>query len=166
MVPYSTGLPIPIYMDANQHPYTLGFGAHGECSHPIIDGRMEVTHGITSVYAFPLAKDSVITDVCATMIAIETVDLGAVEVNMFVQVLYKKDTPYFIAIPETKVVMTPAMTGSVTQGQVCQGFANNLNIPLPAGSRVMLVVSKDVIQDNPALSTVALVAGSVHFRNA
>lgn len=166
LVPYSTGLPIPIYMDGDQHPYTVGFGVHGECSHPIIDGKMEVTHGITSLYAFPLARDSVITDVCGTMIAIETVDLGTASANLFMQVLYKVDTPHFIAIPETKVLLTPAFTGTVTQGQIFQGFANNLNVPLPAGSRVMLVISKDVIQEDGSKSTVALMAGSVYFRTA
>ncbi len=151
-------------MDANQHPYTVGFGMNGECSHPLIGGQMEVTHGITTMYPFFIARDMVITDMGVSMIAIEEVDLASASANVFMQLLYKIDTEYFIAIPETKVILAPAMSGIVPRGQLFESIVNNLNVPVAAGSRLMLIVHKDVMQQDVTKSIAVLMSGSINLR--
>ncbi len=126
---------------------------------------MEVTHGITSMFPFFIARDAVITDIGVSMIALEDVDLGAAAANMYMQLLYKINTPHFIAIPETKVVLSPMLAGNVAKGQLFEKIVNNLNIPVAAGSRLMLIIHKDVIAEDANKSLVALMSGSVYYRN-
>lgn len=125
---------------------------------------MEVTHGITSMFPYFVARDMVITDIGVSMIAIETVDLGTASANMYMQLLYKINTPYFIAIPETKVVLSPVLSGAVSQGQLFENIVNGLEVPVSAGSRIMLIIHKDVTQPDSTKSLVALMGASVYYR--
>lgn len=165
MIPYATGTPIPVYMDPNQHPYSLGFGLHGEYPHPLIGGELEVTHGLLHAFPFYIARDAVVTDIGMSMIIMETIELGTASANMYAQLFYKRQFGNFIAIPETKVVLTPTVTGSIIQGQLFEKMVNNLNVPVAAGSRLLLIIHKDVIQANESMSFVAMMGGSVYFKH-
>ncbi len=156
---------MPIYMDTEQHPYTMGFGMHWECPHPVVGGQISFVDGLLGAYPFLLARDAVITDIAISMIANEGVELGSAAANVYGQVFYRTDTPYFIAIPETKVVLTPVLTGTVTKGQMFEKIVNNLNVPLPAGSRVLFIIHKDIVQQDAAKSLSAFFAGSVYVRS-
>ncbi len=165
IIPYSTGSPISLYMDANQHPYTVGFGMFGELPHPLIDGKLEVTGGILSSYPFFISRDAIITDMGVSMMILEDIDLGAASANMYMQMFYKTITSHFIAIPETKVVMAPAVAGNVAKGALFEKMVNNLNVPVAAGSRLMLIIHKDVLEPDPTKSFVAMMSGSVNLRS-
>ncbi len=165
LIPFTSGTPLPIYMDTDQHPYTVGFGSHGQLPHPVIGGKFEVTSGLVTSFPFLIARNVVITDMGVSLMAFETVDLGTAAANMFIQLFYKTDTTYYIAIPETKVVMAPTLSGNVKKGTLFKMIANNLNVMVASGSELMLIIHKDVIQEDNTKSIVAMMSGSVHLRN-
>ncbi len=156
---------MPVYMDSNQHPYTIGFGNYSELPHPLVGGTLEVTNGLVASYPFYTAKDAIITDIGVSMMVVENVDLGAAAADMYMQLFYKIDTTYFIAIPETKIVLSPTLTGNVAAGTLFEMIVNNLNIPVAAATRLMLVIHKDIIQEDQNASLVVMMSGSIYLKN-
>ncbi len=165
LIPYTTGSSIAIFMSSEQHPYSIGFGLHGELPHPIVDGTLAVAGGLIASFPFFIARDSVITDMAVSMMAIESEDLGSASANMYMQLCYKIDTTYFIAIPETKVVMEPVLTGNVERGTLFEKIVTNMNVPVLAGSRLMLIVHKDVTVEDSTKSINAMMSGSINLRS-
>ncbi len=138
---------------------------HGECSHPLIGGELESINGVLNAFPIFLARDMVITDMGMSMIILEEVDLGSASANVYMQLLYKYNTANFVAIPETKIVLTPMLTGNVSKGHLLEKIVNNLNIPVAAGSRLMLIIHKDVIQEDDTKSFITMMSGSVYLRD-
>ena len=59
------------------------------------------------------------------------------------------------AIPGTTVTLTPALTGIISIGTISKGTLTGLNISVPAGTRLMLVLTASA----SGLSLVNTVAG-------
>ncbi len=165
IIPYASGAPFALYMDPNQHPYTVGFGQIGECPHPIIGGELAVIDGLLSAHPFFIARDMVITDMGFSMMIPENLDLGTASANVYAQVFYKKDSPSFVGIPETKVILTPALTGAIPKGKLFEVIVNDMNVPVPAGSRLMMIFHKDVTVPDVTKSMVAIMSGSMYIRS-
>ncbi len=165
LIPYTTGSPIAIFMHVNQHPHSVGFGMHGELPHPLVGDTIEVADGHVASYPFFTSRDVVITDMGVSMMAIEAVDLGAASANMYMQLFYKVNTSYFIAIPETKAVLSPVLTGVVPKGTLFDVILNDLSVPVSAGTRLMLIIHKDLTQEDANKSIVAMMSGSVNLRS-
>ncbi len=165
IIPYTTGSPLALYMDPSQHPQSVGFGMHGELPHPLIDGTIEVTGGTIATFPFFTARNTEITDMAVSMMVLEDIDLGASSADVYMQLFYKIDTSYFIAIPESKVIMSPRLSGVVLKGTLLENTVNNLNIPVAAGSRLMLVIHKDIIEADATKSFVTMMSGSVYLRS-
>ena len=92
-----------------------------------------------------MPRDGTITDIAAFFSAAVALTLVGSTVTVTAQ-LYQSTTPdnTFTAIPGALVNLAPPYTGVVAIGQISSGTTTGLNIPVTAGTRLLLVFSAAV----------------------
>ena len=119
----------------------IGFGANETAV--LVSGLIDTT-GLVNV-AFSMPRDGVITDIAAFFSVGAAVSLIGSTVTISAQ-LYQSTTPdnTFAPIPGAVVTLAPGLTGLVSIGTVASGETNGLNIPVTAGTRLLMVFSAAV----------------------
>lgn len=130
----------------------MGNGSNTSAS--IVGGVIDTTG--TSSYACSMPRDGTITAIAAYLSTSNAVALVGTTVRITVQ-LYSSATPDDLFTPAagTSVVLAPSLTGVISIGTNSSGITNGLNIPVTAGTRLMLVYSAQVIAGLDVATTIS-----------
>ncbi len=112
--------------------------------------------GLTN-FAFSMPRDGVITSLAAYLSISAAVSLVGSTVTVYAR-LFQSTTPddTFVEIPGAEVTLAPALTGLIAIGDTISGVTTGLNIPVTAGTRLLLVFSPEV---TAGLDLAAAIAG-------
>ena len=112
--------------------------------------------GLTN-FAFSVPRDGVITSLAAYLSISAGLSLIGSTVTVTAQ-LYESTTPdnNFVAVPGAVVTLAPPLTGLISIGDISSGVTTGLNIPVTAGTRLLLVFSAEVTD---GLDVAAAIAG-------
>lgn len=154
---FSSGLPVTVSTvlgGAAGAPALIGFGAWAPGV--FTGGGMIQLFGLTN-FALSLPRDGVVTSVAFFFSPTAALDLTGTSIAVTAQ-LYGSTAPNntFSPVPGALVTLGP-LTGSVPAGSSFSGAASGLSIPVPALTRLMLVVYATAA----GLSPVNTVAGQV-----
>lgn len=100
--------------------------------------------GLTNL-AFSVPRDGVITSLAGYLSISAAVSLIGSTVTVTAQ-LFQSSTPddTFVAVPGAVVTLAPPLTGLISIGDITSGITSGLNIPVTAGTRLLLVFSAAV----------------------
>lgn len=159
IIPFASGLPATMTTIANGLvglPSIVGFGSNATLAN-ILGTTINLTGGtgILSNLAFSIPRDAVITSIAAYFSVTTALSIADTEITITAQ-LYKSETPdnIFIPIPETLLNLTPKLS-SLNIGDITSGILSGLNIPVIAGTRLLLVFSSTA----EGLSLINTIAG-------
>lgn len=95
--------------------------------------------------AFSMPRDGTITSMAAYFSTTVALSLVGTTVTLTAQ-LYASTTPdnVFFPIPGAIVTLSPTLTGVVGIGSISDGLTTGLNIPVSAGTRLLMVFAADV----------------------
>nr|WP_250230262.1 exosporium glycoprotein BclB-related protein [Anaeropeptidivorans aminofermentans] len=112
--------------------------------------------GLTNL-AFSVPRDGVITSLAGYLSISAGLSLIGSTVTVSAQ-LFQSTTPNdtFVAVPGAVVTLAPPLTGLISIGDVSSGVTTGLNIPVTAGTRLLLVFSAEV---TAGLDIAAAIAG-------
>jgi BclB C-terminal domain-containing protein len=112
--------------------------------------------GLTN-FAFSMPRDGVITSLAGYLSISAGLSLIGSTVTVTAQ-LFQSTTPddTFVAVPGAVVTLAPPLTGLISIGDVSSGITTGLNIPVTAGTRLLLVFSAEVTE---GLDLAAAIAG-------
>lgn len=118
-------------------------------------GTIDLT-GLTN-FAFSMPRDGTITSLAGYLSITAGISLIGSTVTISAQ-LYQSTAPNdtFVAIPGAVVALAPPLSGLISAGDVSSGVATGLNIPVTAGTRLLLVFSPEVTS---GLDVAAAIAG-------
>jgi BclB C-terminal domain-containing protein len=121
----------------------IGFGANETALQ--VGGLIDTT-GLTNV-SFSMPRDGVITDIAAYFSVAVAVNLLLSTVTITAQ-LYQSTTPddIFSPIAGATVTLAPSYAGLITAGDSASGITTGLNIPVTAGTRLLMVFSASVTE--------------------
>lgn len=122
---------------------SFGHGMELYASHGFIDTQSGAS--ALGSYAFSVPRDGVLTSISGFATIAQPLTLVGSSVGIKAAV-YISRTPdnFFERIPNGEVLLTPSLTGVLSSGTSVSGVTD-LNIPVTAGSRVMLVFQAEVI---------------------
>jgi len=102
-------------------------------------------------------RDGVITSLAAYLSISAGLSLIDSTVTVTAQ-LFQSTTPddTFVAVPGALVTLAPPLTGLISIGDISSGITTGLNIPVTAGTRLLLVFSAEVTD---GLDVAAAIAG-------
>lgn len=111
--------------------------------------------GLTN-FAFSMPRDGTITSLAAYFSVTAALSLIGSTVTITAQ-LFQSATPNdaFLAVPGAVVTLAPPLTGLISIGDISSGITTGLNIPVTAGTRLLLVFSADVTAGLDLAATVA-----------
>lgn len=100
--------------------------------------------GLTNL-AFSMPRDGTITSLAAYLSISAGLSLIGSTVTVTAQ-LYQSATPddTFVPVSGAIVTLAPPLTGLITVGDISSGITTGLNIPVTAGTRLLLVFSATV----------------------
>ena len=112
--------------------------------------------GLTNL-AFSMPRNGIITSLAAYMSVSAAVSLIGSTVTVTAQ-LYQSTTPNntFTPVAGAAVTLAPALTGTISVGQILSGLNTGLNIPVATGTRLLLIFSANV---TAGIDLVTLVLG-------
>ncbi|MEA5017063.1 MAG: exosporium glycoprotein BclB-related protein [Candidatus Limiplasma sp.] len=112
--------------------------------------------GLTNL-AFSMPRDGVITSLAGYLSISAGLSLIGSTVTVTAQ-LFQSTTPNdtFVAVPGAVVTLAPPLTGLISIGDVSSGITTGLNIPVTAGTRLLLIFSAEV---TAGLDLAAAIAG-------
>lgn len=95
--------------------------------------------------SFSMSSAGTLTSITAYFSSTAALSLVGSTVTITAQV-YTSTTPnnVFTAVPGAVVTLAPALTGAISIGTISNGITTGLNIPLAAGTRVLVVFSSNV----------------------
>jgi BclB C-terminal domain-containing protein len=96
-------------------------------------------------YAFSMPRNGTITSLAAFLRISAAINLPASSVTVTAQ-LYESTTPNdtFTAVPGAVVTLAPPLTGVIPIGTFLSGVTEGLNIPVTAGTRLLLIFTAEV----------------------
>nr|WP_281287017.1 exosporium glycoprotein BclB-related protein [Paenibacillus hemerocallicola] len=165
MIPFASGIPISITTiigGLNGIGGLVGFG-NSAPTLSLVGSTIDLTGAAGTLlnFGFSVPRDGTITSMSAFFSTTAALSLVGTTVTIKAQ-LYASTTPdnIFTAIPNAIVTLTPPMTGVLAIGTISSGStgitpATELNIPVTAGTRLMLVYSATAT----GLSLVNTIAG-------
>ncbi|WMC93546.1 exosporium glycoprotein BclB-related protein [Kineothrix sp. MB12-C1] len=111
--------------------------------------------GLTN-YAFSVPRDGIITSLAAYLSISAGLSLIGSTVTVSAQ-LFQSTAPNdtFVAVPGAVVNLAPPLTGLISIGDISSGVTSGLNIPVTAGTRLLLVFSANVTAGLDLAATVA-----------
>ncbi|MCE5293372.1 MAG: hypothetical protein LLF94_02000 [Chlamydiales bacterium] len=144
VIPFASGAPIALSSYNNQgvgDPLTgsfIGFGK-AESGYSVTSSTIDIS-GLSD-YAFSIPRDGTITSLATYFSVNSPLVLTGTTVTVHAQ-LYASSTldNIFTPVPGASVDLAPTLTGaSVPTGTSCNGIVTGLNIPVTAGTRLLLV---------------------------
>ena len=120
----------------------LGFGS-SVTGVSLIGGTINTT--TIANMAFSMPRDGTLTSLAAYFSTTVALSLVGTTVTLTAQ-LYASSTPnnVFFPIPGAVVVLSPTLTGNIGIGAISSGITSGLNIPIAAGTRLLMVFAADV----------------------
>jgi BclB C-terminal domain-containing protein len=130
----------------------LGFGS-SVTGVSLIGGTINTT--TIANMAFSMPRDGTITSLAAYFSTTVALSLIGTTVTLTAQ-LYASSAPNntFFPIPGALVVLSPTLTGLVGIGSISSGITTGLNIPVAAGTRLLMVFAADVTAGIDVATTV------------
>jgi BclB C-terminal domain-containing protein len=112
--------------------------------------------GLTNM-AFSMPRDGIITSLAGYLSISAALSLIGSTVTVTAQ-LFQSTTPNntFVAVPGAVVTLSPSLTGVISSGSISSGITTGLNIPVTAGTRLLLLFSAEV---TAGLDIAASIAG-------
>ncbi|WP_305067727.1 exosporium glycoprotein BclB-related protein [Membranihabitans maritimus] len=160
IIPFSSGLPIVMTTIAGGLVGTSGAVAFGSSANGIslTGGVIDLTGAAGTLLnmAFSVPRDGVITSLSGYFSTTVALALVGTTVTVTGQ-LYSSSTPdnTFTPVPGALVTLSPSLTGVISLGSISSGITSGLNIPVTAGTRLMMVFSST----SAGLSLINTVAG-------
>jgi BclB C-terminal domain-containing protein len=161
IIPYASGLPVTLTTVLGGLLNTsaaVGFGSSGS-EILITGGVIDLTGGPATAldYAFSVPEDSRITSMAGYFSTTAAVSLVGSTVTITAQ-LYSSTAPdnTFTAVPGATVTLAPALTGVIALGTTSSGLTTGLDIPVTAGTRLLLVFTPTV---TAGIDVAAVIAG-------
>lgn len=104
-----------------------------------------------------MPRDGVITSLAGYLSISTGLSLIGSTVTVSAQ-LFQSTAPNntFVAVPGAVVTLAPPLNGIISVGQISSGITTGLNIPVTAGTRLLLIFSADV---TAGLDLAAAIAG-------
>jgi BclB C-terminal domain-containing protein len=98
--------------------------------------------GVLANLAFSVPRDGAITDIAAYFSVVLGLTLIGTDITVQAQ-LYSSAVPNntFSPIAGTLVTLAPTIGGTVNVGDIASGLLTGLNIPITAGTRLLMVFS-------------------------
>ena len=149
IIPAASGTPITLtttQSDSIGVPSFIGFGSSAP-GKDVLGQNIDIT--TLQNMAFSIPRNSTINSFAAYFSTSDTIDLTGVNATIGA-VLYRTTSPgnIFTEIPETGIALTPNLTGIVPPGTVLTGIIDNLNIPVTAGTRLLIVFTSSATGAN------------------
>ncbi|WP_202620435.1 exosporium glycoprotein BclB-related protein, partial [Emergencia sp. 1XD21-10] len=146
IIPFASGLPVALTTIAGGLaglPAFVGFGSSAQ-GLTVLGSSINITNaaGTLSNFAFQVPRAGTITSFSAFFSTTAALSLVGSTVAVNAQI-YQSTTPnnVFSPIPGTLINLTPSLTGIISIGTLLNGSLTGLNIPVTAGTRLMLVFS-------------------------
>ena len=162
IIPFASGLPVSLTTIAGGlvgTPAFIGFGSSAP-GISIIGNTIDLTNpsGTLTNFAFTMPRDGVITSIDVFFSTTAALSLVGSTITIEAK-LYESIAPNntMTVVPGTTVTLTPSLTGVISIGTISKGILTGLNINVPAGTRLMLVLTARA----SGLSLVNTVAGYV-----
>ena len=162
IIPFASGLPVSLTTIAGGlvgTPAFIGFGSSAP-GISIIGNTIDLTNpsGTLTNFAFTMPRDGVITSIDVFFSTTAALSLVGSTITIEAK-LYESIAPNntMTVVPGTAVTLTPSLTGVISIGTISKGILTGLNINVPAGTRLMLVLTARA----SGLSLVNTVAGYV-----
>lgn len=144
IIPFASGLPVApttIALGLAGLPAIIGFG-NSTTLPDILGATIDLTgaSGLLTNLAFSVPRDGVITSIAAYFSVVLGLTLVGTEITVTAQ-LYESTTPdnIFTPIPGAVVTLSPSFTGIINVGSIASGIVDGLNIPVDAGTRLLMV---------------------------
>ena len=149
IIPASSGEPITLtttQADSDGVPAFIGFGASAP-GKDIIGANIDIT--TLPNLAFSMPRDGTINSFSAYFSTSDTIDLTGATATIGA-VIYRSTTPdnVFTVIEETGIALTPNISGVVAPGTILSGSLTNLNIPVTANTRLLIVFTSRAVGAN------------------
>lgn len=146
IIPFASGTPVTLTTIAGGlvgTPAFIGFGSSAP-GLSIAGDTIDLTNpsGTLTNFAFTMPRDGVITAIDVFFSTTAALSLVGTSITITAQ-LYESIAPNntMTAIPGTAVALTPALTGTLSVGNISKGILTGLSIPVPAQTRLMLVLT-------------------------
>lgn len=160
IIPYASGLPVVLTTVLGGLANTnalIGFGNSAN-NVGISSGVIDLTGAAGTLLnmAYSVPRTGVITSLSGYFSTTAAISLLGSTVTITAQ-LFRSTTPNntFTAVPGAFVTLAPALTGTISIGNTSSGVTSGLNIPVTAGTRLLLVFSTSVTAGFDIATTVA-----------
>ena len=160
IIPFASGIPVSLTTIAGGlvgTPAFVGFGSSAP-GLSIVGNTIDLTNpsGTLTNFAFTMPRDGTITAIDIFFSTTAALSLVGSTITITAQ-LYQSTVPNntMTAIPGTLITLTPSLTGILSIGSISKGILTGLSIPVPAQTRLMLVLTATAT----GLSLVNTVAG-------
>lgn len=140
IIPASSGTPITLtttQINTDGVPAFIGFGSSAP-GKDIVSTTIDIT--TLPNLAFSIPRNGTINSFSAYFSISDSINLTNATATIGARI-YRSLVPnnIFVQIPETVIDLTPSITGIVTQGTILTGSLTNLNIPIFANERLLIV---------------------------
>ncbi len=146
IIPLASGLPISlttIALGLAGIPAFIGFGSSAP-GLTVLGSNIDLTNpsGTLSNFAFSVPRAGIITSLSAYFSTTAALSLLGSTITITAQ-LYVSSTPnnLFVPIPGAVVNLAPALTGTISIGNISNGLTTGLSIPVTPQSRLLMVYS-------------------------
>lgn len=161
IIPYASGLPVvltTVFGGLANTNALVGFG-NSAYNVGISSGVIDLTGAAGTLLnmAYSVPRAGVITSMSGFFSTTAGLDLVGSTVTITAR-LFRSTTPNntFTEVPGATVTLTPPLTGTLSIGTISSGVTSGLNIPVTAGTRLLLVFSTSV---TAGLDIATIVAG-------
>ncbi len=144
LIPYSSGDPVAISTDLGGNaaiPAFVGFGNSASVL-DVLGNIIDLTGsiGLANNFAFSVPRNCTINSIAAYFSSVLPINLLSATFTIQAQ-LYASSAPnnLFMAVPGAEVTLPP-LTGQLMIGQNVSAISTGLNIPISAGTRLLLVL--------------------------
>ncbi|PWJ50748.1 exosporium glycoprotein BclB-related protein, partial [Faecalicatena contorta] len=144
IIPFASGLPIAptsVALGLAGLPGIVAFG-NSTTLPTVLGATIDLTGaaGLLANMAFSVPRDGTITDIAAYFSVVLGLSLVGTDLTVSAQ-LYESTTPdnIFSPVAGTEVTLAPDFTGIINIGDIASGTLTGLNIPVTAGTRLLLV---------------------------
>lgn len=160
IVPYASGTPVTMRNGAVKAVSLIGFG-NAVSGVYLINNAVDLSGGGGAVlnFAFSMPRSGSITAITAYFSNIAAFTANSA-ISVTAQVYQAVgSTNSFTPVSGALVTLTPALSGTVSANVISSGLTSGLNIPVTAGSRLLLVFSLST--SDPAAVVNGYVSGGV-----
>lgn len=144
IIPFASGVPIAptsALLGLADLPAIIGFG-NSTVLPNLLGATIDLTgeDGLLANLAFSVPRDGTITDISAYFSVVLDLTLPDTNIEVNAQ-LYSSDIPNNIFTPITgaAVTLSPSFGGIINIGDIASGIESGLNIPVTAGTRLLMV---------------------------